>query len=243
MATVTSTIRTEESRNFYVGMAVATILVVGAGFSPTFYLRPAFDGPPLPRLVGLHALIMTLWLLLFLAQTLLIRIGHIASHKRIGIAGAVLAAIIFILGFATMLYGGRHGFVGRGYPGSALSFMSIPFFDVVVFALLIGTALSFRRHRATHKRLMLLATVALWPPAVSRLPIVPHGMSGGLFAAIAISLVVMAWAVYEVVSRGRVHPALVWAGSLFIVSLPLRFVIGMTDTWVAFAGWMLRTLP
>ncbi len=243
MATVASTIRADESRGFYVGIAITTIIVVGGGFTRTYYLRSAFDGPPLPPLVGWHALIMTLWLPLFLAQTLLIRTGHAAIHRRVGIAGAVLAAAIVVVGFETMLFGGHHGFIGRGYPGSALSFMSVGFFDILVFALLIGTALYFRGNRATHKRLMLLATVALWPPAVSRLPIVPDGVPGGLFAAIAISLVVIAWAVYEFASRRRLHPALIWAGTLFIASLPLRFVIGMTDTWVAFAGWMLDTLP
>jgi uncharacterized membrane protein YozB (DUF420 family) len=243
MATVTSTIHADDSRGFYVGMAIATVIVVVAGFSPTYYFRPAFDNPPLPSLVSWHALIMSLWPVFFLAQTVLIKAGQTRTHRRLGMAGAMLAVVIFVLGFATMIYGGRHGFVGRGYPGSALSFMSMGFFDVSVFALLIGTALYFRRDRSTHKRLMLLATVALWPPAVSRLPIVPDGMPGGLIAAIAISVVVVAWAAYEFVSRGRPHPALVWAGVFFIASLPLRFVIGMTEAWVAFAGWMLATFP
>jgi hypothetical protein len=113
----------------------------------------------------------------------------------------------------------------------------------MVFALLVGAGLLLRRHPAAHKRLMLLATVALWPPVVSRLPIVPEGVPSGLFAAIAVGCVVIAWGAYDVAARGRVHPALAWAGTLFIVSLPLRFVIGMTDAWAAFARWMLATLP
>jgi len=243
MASVTPAIRVKESRQFYVGMAITTIIVIVAGFSRTYYLRSVFDSPPLAPLVGWHAVVMTLWLLLFLAQTLLIRSESVAAHRRFGIAGAVLAGAIVVLGLETMLFGGHEGFVGGGYPGSALSFMSIPFFDVLVFALLIGTGLYFRRDSSTHKRLMLLATIALWPPGVSRLPIVPAGMPGGLFAAIAISCVVVAWGAYDFVVQRRLHPVFIWAGVPFIASLPLRFAIGMTDAWVAFASWMLDTLP
>jgi hypothetical protein len=243
VATPAPVVQTERDHRFYLTMAVATIVVIGTGFAPTYYLRRAFDGAPLAPIVQWHALVMTLWLLLFLLQTSLIATGRAQAHRRIGAAGVILAVAIVILGFETMLFAGRDGFVGRSYPGSSLSFMSIGFFDILVFAILVGLGLCFRRVSGTHKRLMLLAMIALWPPGVSRLPLAPDGLPPGLFAAIAVSCVVMGCAIYDFARRGRLHPVYIWGGSLFIVSLPLRFVLGMTDTWVAFADWMINTLP
>jgi hypothetical protein len=233
----------KREHRFYVGMAVATIIVIGTGFAPTYYLRLTFDGAPLARIVEWHALLMTLWLLVFVVQTSLISAGRVRLHQRIGTAAAVLATAIVIMGFETTLFAGRDGFVGRGYPGSPLSFMSIGFFDIFVFGALIGLGLYFRRASAAHKRLMLLGMIALWPPGVSRLPFLPDGIPPGLFAAIAVSCVVVACAIHDFVRWHRLHPVYIWAGSLFIASLPLRFVLGMTDAWVAFAGWMIDTFP
>src|SRR5260370_10052945 len=42
-----------------------------------------------------------------------------------------------------------------------LSFLTIPLGDMLVFAILVGSAFYFRRRADTHKRLMLLATIGI----------------------------------------------------------------------------------
>src|SRR5207253_1731970 len=56
-------------------------------------------------------------------------------------------------------------------PGvNPLSFLTIALGDMLVFASLVGAAFYFRRRADTHKRLMLLATIAILAAAVARLP-------------------------------------------------------------------------
>jgi hypothetical protein len=40
--------------------------------------------------------------------------------------------------------------------------------------------------------------------------------------------------------HGRIHPALLWAGGLLMLSLPLRFALTRTETWLAVARWLTR---
>ena len=114
----------------------------------------------------------------------------------------------------------------------------MPFFDLVVFATLVGSALYLRRTPAAHKRLMLLATIAVLTAAIARLPYV---LPLGPLAFFGLTdLLVVATMVYDWWTRGRVHPAL-GVGRLFLIaSQPLRLAIGGTQTWLAFATWLTR---
>ena len=66
--------------------------------------------------------------------------------------------MIIVVGIATAIAGAARG----ATPGPpALQFLVVPFGDMLVFAVLISTALYFRRRLQIHKRLMLLAAVNL----------------------------------------------------------------------------------
>ena len=41
--------------------------------------------------------------------------------------------------------------------------------------------------------------------------------------------------VHDYNSRGRVHPVTLWGGACMLVSEPLRFAIGFSEPWQAFA--------
>ncbi len=92
-------------RLFYGGMAVALGLAVLAGFAPTYYLRFLHGGPtatlsggPFTRLVHIHGALFTTWMLFFIVQTALVASRRVAIHRRLGIAGAVLAAAMVAAG-------------------------------------------------------------------------------------------------------------------------------------------------
>jgi hypothetical protein len=55
----------------------------------------------LPALVHAHGLVMTLWIVLFLTQVSLVAARRVDLHRRLGMAGALLAAIVVIVGIAT----------------------------------------------------------------------------------------------------------------------------------------------
>src|ERR1041385_1401744 len=105
--------------------------------------------------------------LLFIVQVSLVAKRRVRVHQRLGIAGGVLAALVVVVGVLTALYAAAREVT----PGpSPLAFLVVPLGDMLVFAVLIGLALYFRRKLQVHKRLMLLAAINLLTPAIARIP-------------------------------------------------------------------------
>ena len=230
-------------RLFYGGMSVVMGLTVVAGFSSTYYLRLVSGGPtatlsggPFTRLVHVHGALFTAWVLLFIVQTALISSRRVAVHRRLGVAGAVLAAAMVAAGTLTALATAARGSAPAGM--DPLAFLVIPLFDIVLFATFVTAALVLRRDKEAHKRLMLLAYVSIVVAAVARLPGVLALGPPGFFGLTL--LFVVAAAIYDVVSRRRVHKVYLWGGALLVISIPLRLAISGTGAWRAFAGLLTR---
>lgn len=225
---------TVRDRRLYIWAAALIPVIVLAGFARTYYLKGFFGNPPLPGLlVHLHGLVMTSWVVLFVAQVSLVATGRTRTHQRLGVLGAILAALIVIVGVLTAIAAAARG-ASPGPP--PLQFLVIPLGDMVVFAILIGTALYFRRGRLdVHKRLMLLAAVNLMAPAIARIPL--HFIeTGGALAFFGLTdLCLLACVAFDTIRNRRLHPAFLW-GTLFVVALqPLRLMLAGTDVWVRFA--------
>jgi hypothetical protein len=224
-------------RFFYSGMAAAILLTVFAGFSRTYYLRPAFQTQPLMPLLHLHGLIFTSWIALFLIQTTLVARKRTRIHMRLGIAGGVLAVLMVLIGTGTAIVRAKTAAVPPGF-SSPLIFLTIPLGDMLVFVILISGAFYFRLRADIHKRLMLLATIGILPAAVARLPfdfILQSGPVG--FFGLA-DLFIIPCLIWDLFTRGRPHRATVLAAALILISQPLRIVIGNTHAWLVFATWL-----
>jgi hypothetical protein len=225
-------------RLFYSGMAIAMMVTVLAGFAPTYYLRFFSGGPwatvsggPFTRVVELHGALFTAWVVLFVVQTTLIARRRVSTHRRLGMAGAALAAAMILVGTLTAISQAARGSSPTGV--DPLSFLAVPLFDMAMFGTFVATAVVRRRDREAHKRLMLLAYCSLITAAVARLPGVqslgPLGFFGLGF------VFVVAAVLYDYASRGRVHPVYVWGGALLAVSIPVRLAVSGTNAWLAFA--------
>jgi hypothetical protein len=224
-------------RLFYTGMAFVFLFIVFAGFARTYYLRPYFGTPLLTPLLHLHGLIFTSWLLLLLAQTLLVAANRTRVHRRLGLAGGALAALMIVVGTYTALVRAK---VGAAPPGAAgpLPFLTIPLGDMLVFALLVGAGFYYRRRPDVHKRLMMLATIAILPAAVARLPFAFIQEFGPLAFFGLPDLFVLGLLAYDLLTRRRPHRATVLGGLLLIASHPLRLFVGNTQAWLSFATWL-----
>lgn len=225
---------------FYSAMAVVMTVTILAGFSNTYVPRLA-GGQPVLAIIHLHALVFTSWLALFVVQTTLVRIGRTAVHRRLGVAGVVLAALMLVLGIATGIAVTRLG--SRGIPGVEFpdpeGFLLLNVAAAVVFAILVGAGWSFRRDPQTHKRLLLMATAGtLIGPGVSRLPFASGRPA--VIGALAMAFL-LAGPVYDFVTRRRVHPAYVWSGLLaFAATPPMVAQLGATAAWHRIAQLLLR---
>lgn len=229
--------RAPAERRFFLGMAIALFAAVAVGFARSFFLRPLFPAWPSPSesIFYVHGAAYTAWIVLLVTQAALVNAGRTDLHRRIGPYGAVLAAAMVILGTLAALTAARRpgGFIGVPVP--PLSFLAIPLFDMVLFPLFVGLAIAKRRNAQSHKRLMLLATIGLVTAAVARWPGV---LAGGplLFFGLT-DLFIVALAVWDFRSLGKLHPVTLWGGLLVIVSQPLRLMISGTPAWLAFAQW------
>ena len=228
----------KHDRVFYSSMAIVMALTVVIGFGPTYYVKAFNDAPmstlsggPMTLLVQTHGALFTAWVLLFIVQTALVAQHKVAVHRRIGIAGAVLAALMVVVGTLTALKMAARGAAPAGI--DPLSFVMIPLSDMFFFAVFVAAALRMRANREAHKRLMLLAYVSIIVAAVARLPGVlplgPFAFFGLAFVFILIGII------YDIVSRHRVHPVYVWGGGVLFLSVPLRLVMSRTDAWKSLA--------
>jgi len=221
-------------RRLYILAAIVTPLIVLAGFARTYYLKPFFNTPDLPsRIVHLHGIVMTAWVLLFITQVSLVAARRTRVHQRLGIAGGVLAALVVIVGVLTALFAAARDHT----PGPpALAFLVVPLGDMLVFSVLVGLALYFRRKLQVHKRLMLLAAINLLTPAIARIPL-SFIANGGPLAFFGLTdLVLLAFVAYDTVKHRRLHPVFLW-GSIFIIAMqPLRLLLAGTSVWMNFAA-------
>ena len=221
---------------FYVGVAIAVLITVFLGFSRSYFLKAYFGTPKLSLYVHIHGLVFTSWVLLFLAQTTLVATGRTDLHRKLGVGGAVLAALLLIVGTTTAVLRVKGG-GSSPIPGvPPLSFLAVPLFDMVVFAILIIAGLVLRNRPDTHKRLMTLATIALMSAPIARIPGVLRAGPPGFFGLT--DLFIVAMLVYDLATRRKVHPATIWGGLVIVASQPLRLMISGTPAWLAFAGWL-----
>lgn len=223
---------------FFSGVAIALALTCFAGFAPSYYLKTHFGTPELTMLLHAHGLAFTLWIVLLVTQTSLISGGRVRAHRRLGVAGAVLAVLMIALGATVAIVRAAEGALGQPGPVPPLVFLAIPFATLVVFPALIGAALQLRKRTDFHKRLMLLGTVEIVTAAVARLPLI----AGNPVTFFGITdLFVAALVVYDVSTRGRVHPATLWGGLFLVASQPLRLAVSGTSAWMTFARWVTGT--
>lgn len=228
--------RTSARSHFYPWIALSACLIVFIGFSRSYYLKTVFGTPELPPLRHIHGLVMTLWFVTFFAQTLLVAKGRTGLHRRLGVFGAVLAAVVVVVGVTTGIDAGRRGSSPPGLP--ALAFMVVPLGDMVVFTIVVGTGLWWRRRSDVHKRLMLVGTLSMLPAAIARIPlgfirfrppVVPFGTT---------DLIILSCVAYDAWTHRRLHPAFAWGALLVVLSHPLRIMLAQTDAWMLFATWL-----
>lgn len=211
---------------FFTGLSLAMFVIVFVGFSRTYYLKSAFGTPELPLLYHVHGAVFTSWMLLMILQPALVAAGRTPLHRQFGGAGGGVAAAMVVLAYFVSVDLARRGSAPPGM--SALAFMPVALATVVVFPALVGSAIWWRQYPATHKRLMLLATMELLPAGVGRWPVLNQG--GPLVFFGGADLAIVALLAYDRITTGRFHPATVWGGAFLVASQVGRVLIGVTDT-------------
>ena len=141
---------------FHLAMTGAAIVAVFAGFGRTYYLKAVTGAPHLPGLIHLHGTVFSAWMLLFLAQTILVAAGRVDIHKRLGAWGAC-SHWEWSCGARLSRSLGRE--TGGARVSSMSSSRSPSRWATFWYLRFVAAGLYWRRSSEVHKRLMLLATI------------------------------------------------------------------------------------
>ncbi|MCB9082144.1 MAG: hypothetical protein H6555_10580 [Lewinellaceae bacterium] len=171
-------------------------------------------------LVITHGMAMLLWYSLLFGQTWLIRTGSFELHRGLGITSIGLAVVLVISGVLI----GISNYRGEGEALTLLGNLAGMFNFVVLYTLGI-----LKRHKAdTHKRLMLLAGIAMLSPALVRILRLAELNE---FITLPFWLLFMAaLPIYDWKKSKRIHPV-TWLGTgLILLTLVISMVVGMSST-------------
>jgi hypothetical protein len=244
MAVSESAVLRMREKRIYLIAALLFPLIVLIGFGRTYYLKGFTAAPPLSSyIVHIHAVLMTAWVALFIAQVFLIRTKNIKVHQKLGMLSIGLGVLIIITGFFTALGAAKNGAPSTPPGIDRMSFMIVPMFDLVMFIILFGAAIYYRKRAANHKRLMLLTMINFLPPAIARFPI-EGWMALGPIVFFGIPTVILIFAViYDRLQQGRFNKLFVYGSLLLFISYPLRLMLSGTETWMSFARWLTQFSP
>jgi len=222
--------RRSPDRGIYVLAAIAICALVVTGFWPSYFSKLfTARSEPLTILVHVHGALMTAWIALFIVQVSLVAAGRVDLHRRLGVVGFALLALILIVAVPTTLIATKLG--GHHMPGPALPGLALVGAAFAEFVTLGSLGLFYRRRSDIHKRLMVLASFAAADAGVSRLPF--DFLDSIVKVHLATDLVLFAVIVIDTVRHRRLHPAFLW-GSVFLVALQTL------SAWMSGTEWWLH---
>jgi hypothetical protein len=179
------------------------------------------DLPPITPLHHLHAISMLGWFVLFAVQPTLIQRGHYRAHRLLGRLSPLLVLVFLTLAIQISLLNWQR-----------MGFALIPTangVNLILFGSLYLAAIYWRRDSATHKRLMLYATLAMMGPAFGRIPEIFDATP--VLAVVPLLAYQIAPLVHDRRAHGRVHPAS-WVGfALMLAAIPVILGLGGSESW------------
>jgi FtsH-binding integral membrane protein len=205
------------------------------GFGPTYFWAGVFNAPLPDRIIHIHGAVFSCWILLLIVQNSLASAGRVDIHRKLGVAGFLLACLMVIVGWVAATDRLARGTAPPGL--DTYFFYIVPMTDMVIFGTLIFFAFRARRDPSTHKRIIYIATVGVLLAAIARfhVPWLFHNPAHAAIASYAFLLMLVA---YDLWSTRKVHRATIWAGAFLIFIQQIRLPIGKTAAWHAFAAWV-----
>lgn len=223
-------------RYFYFAMSLLFAAIVLVGFSQTVNKNLFHPAIPRPVILWFHAAAFSAWVVFFIFQSTLVRTHNVKLHRLLGWFGAGLGAIMVPLGVTTSIIMGHFDAVQLHL--SDPTFLSIPFYDMLAFAVSLSLAIYWRRKPESHRRLLFIATCSLMDAAFGRFDFL---FNNNLFFPCLDVLILLGVARDLLVNR-RVHTVYRYALPLLIVGQSLSIYLwrGAPSWWLNITNAMLR---
>jgi hypothetical protein len=213
-------------------------LVIALGFGVTYVLPMARRTFSAPWFVHFHGASALAWVLLFIAQSALVRTVGTGVHRRLGLAALPLAAFVWTSGIATSVWAATRDLPELGT--AATSGVVGTIIGLTLYLLLVVAAVLTRRRPDWHKRLAMLATIQVLWPAFFRLrhllPAVPYPDVS--FALVLAYLPILVAGVRDKRRYGKVHPVWLFVGRALVVEQTLELVFFDQGPLRRFGQWI-----
>lgn len=202
----------------YPFMGVYFVIVSFFGFSQSYYLSDSRGELSLD--LHIHALLASLWLLLWLVQSLLVFGRKLHIHKKVGVAGFVV-----FLGLVPLMF---YSILMRVQEADPPYEVGRDLVQWLVFVVLGAWAFWKRGEPAVHKRLMVFATLDLTTAAVGRIGNIyfPEYLGIGVFFYMILFVPAFLTLSHDRITLGRFHRSSLYALYFVIVS---RLVLNPTQ--------------
>lgn len=234
MATlVARSVRTRTDRVYFTAMAFLMLGIVVVGFAPSYFLAGVFRAPLPSTLIHIHGAVFSSWIILFVVQNVLIATRNVRIHRKLGWFGAAIATAMVILGIMATSDSLRRGATPSIF--TPPQFVALNDVGILVFGIMVGLAVWQRRNGPIHKRLMLIATISIMPPALVRLSLHVHKP---LLSPVVMLVLLLSVVVFDIATRRRPYLTTVIAGVISFGLFPLSAVLGHTTLFQHIANWI-----
>jgi len=187
-------------RYFYLCMSLVMAGVAAWAFDDTVDAHLLHATPPRPPLLWFHATVFSAWMVLFVAQSALVRVRKISVHRALGWFGAALAATMVVSGFIVSVVMLRFE-ITVFHRKTVASFLSILWGDMIIFGACMALAIYFRKRPEYHRRLVFMASCQLMQAAFVRFHYIGYH---NLFYP-ALDLLIVAGILRDLVVDGRAN--------------------------------------
>jgi hypothetical protein len=214
---------------FYFAMSLLVAAIVVWGFSHSINKNLFHPALPRPFLLWIHGAAFSGWVAFYIFQSALIRTRNVKWHRFFGWFGVGLAAVMVPLGFIIAVIMGRFDAVQLHQPDAA--FLSVPFGDMIAFAVCTALALYWRKRPELHRRLLFIATCALLDAPFGRIDYI---FDHSLFY-VCLDSVILLGVVRDLLVNRRVH-------MVYRVVLPVMvvFQVFIIYIWRDHPSWWLK---
>lgn len=216
---------------FFPAMAVLILGIVVTGFGKSYFLAGMVLAKLPNNLVHFHGAVFVLWISLVFVQPWLIAAHKVKWHMKLGVLAIILVPLMSILGVLTLF-----DFIRRAQPEEGPELLLVGDLEILLlFILLTSWGFLARRDATSHKRLMILGTMAIMGPAIARWDL---GIPIALGIIFALPVLVLA---YDLCALKRVHRTTAVANVLTAAWVFTLVPFSKLAFWHQCVGWIRHT--